>query len=292
MVIKEKLTVLVVGATGRQGGATARHLIREGWKVRAMSRDVTKPNAVLLRRLGADMVEGDLEDGTALELALEGTYGVFGVITPYEKGAEAEARQGRNLVDAAKKAGVGHFVYSSVGGAERKTGIPHFESKWKIEELLRGSGIPHTVLRPTFFMENFSNPMARTVILSGRLESVLDPVTPLQMISVDDIGGFAALAFGNPEQWKSKAIEIAGDEKTMPEVARAFSRSIGRTVDYVRTGLESITNPDSRAMFEWFQKEGYRADINELRRIRPETMRLEDWLKRSGWKQVRKRMAA
>ncbi|HEY3420273.1 MAG TPA: NmrA/HSCARG family protein [Methanomassiliicoccales archaeon] len=292
MIEKGKKTILVVGATGRQGGAAARHLIHNGWKVRAMTRDGTKPNAVALRKLGVDIVEAHLEDRSSLESAMEATYGVFGVITPYEKGVEEEAVQGMNLVDAALNAGVEHFVYSSVGGAERNTGIPHFESKWTIERHLMASGVPHTVLRPVFFMENFCNPMARAAILSGRLESTLDPSRSIQMIAVDDIGGFASMVFDDPERWKSKAIEIAGDEKTMPEVAEAFSRTIGIPVKYVRTSLESIKSADSKAMFEWFQKEGYRADIGELRRMRPETMDFQGWLNRSGWKRVKKRSAA
>ena len=292
MIKKDDLTIIVVGATGRQGGAVTRHLLQKGWKVRAMTRDPTRPNAMALRRLGAEIIEADLENKPSLERALEGTYGVFGMITPYEKGVEAEARQGRNLVEAAKEAGINHFVYSSVGGAERNTGIPHFESKWAIENYLSVSRIPYTILRPVFFMDNFSNPMTRTAILSGRLESALDADTPLQMIAVDDIGGFAAMAFDDPDKWESRAIEIAGDRKTMPEVAESFSRSIGKPVKYIRTGPETITNPDSRAMFEWFQKEGYRADIKELKRIRPELMNLQDWLNKSGWKLMKRRVAA
>lgn len=266
---KEDLTILVVGATGRQGGAVARHLLQSGWKVRAMTRDVTSAKAMALAQPGLELVKADLEDKASLTKALEGTYGVFAAITPYEKGVEAEARQGKNLIDAATRAAVSHFVYSSVGGADRNTGIPHFESKWAIENHLVRSTIPYTVLRPVSFMENFSNPFNKKAILAGRLESTLDPEKPLQMIAVDDIGGFAAMAFDAPEQWKSKAIEIAGDQKTMPEVAELFSKSIGRQVNYVRTSLDSAPNPDLRAMLEWFQKDGYKANIEELKKIRP-----------------------
>ncbi len=230
-----------------------------------------------------ELVEADLDDRSSLAKALDGTYGVFAAMTPFEKGVEAEARQGKNLVEAAKLASVGHFVYSSVGGADRNTGIPHFESKWAIENHLRRSMIPYTVLRPASFMENFSYPYNKKSILSGRLESTLGPETPLQMISVDDIAGFAALAFDAPEQWVSREIEIAGDQKTMPEVAELFSTSIGSRVSYVRTSLDSIPNPDLRAMQEWFQRDGYRADIGELKKIRPELMDLKEWLKRSEW---------
>jgi uncharacterized protein YbjT (DUF2867 family) len=283
MLKKEDLTILVVGATGRQGGAVARHLSMAGWKVRAMTRNTKGPKAMALGGLGAELVEADLDDKSSLAKALDGTYGVFAAITPFEKGVEAEARQGKNLVEAAKLATVSHFVYSSVGGADRNTGIPHFESKWAIENHLRRSMIPYTVLRPASFMENFSYPYSKKLILSGRLESTLGPETPLQMIAVDDIGGFAALAFDAPDQWVSREIEIAGDQKTMPEVAELFSKSIGSQVSYVRTSLDSVPNPDLRAMQEWFQREGYQANIEELKKIRPELMDLKEWLIRSGW---------
>ena len=279
----DRSPILVVGATGRQGGAAARHLLQNGWPVKGMTRDRTKPSAKALEELGAEIVEADLEDRDSLDNALRGVYGVFGVITPFEKGVDSEVRQGKNLVDAAKEAGVGHFVYSSVGGADRNTGIPHFESKWQIENYLAASDLPSTILRPVFLMENFRFPRNKAAILSGRLESTLDPEVPQQMLAVDDVGRFAAMAFGDPETWKGRALEIAGDEMTMPQAAEAFTRALGIKVRYVRIDLEAIKDPDRRAMMAWFQKAGYQADIPYLRRICPQMMTLEDWLKISGW---------
>jgi len=275
--------ILVVGATGRQGGETARHLLKNGWMVRGMTRDRTKLSAKALEDLGAEIVEADLEDKQSLENAMDGVYGVFGVLTPFEKGVDSEERQGKNLVDAAKQVGVRHFVYSSVGGAERNTGIPHFESKWHIENYLEASDLPSTILRPVFLMENFFFPMNKAAILSGRLESVLGPETPQQMLAVDDVGRFATMAFRDRETWEGRALEIAGDQKTMPEVAEAFSKVLGRPVRYVKIDPEAIQNPERRAMFEWFQKAGYQADIPYLRRLCPGILALEDWLSVSGW---------
>jgi uncharacterized protein YbjT (DUF2867 family) len=280
---RDERTILVIGATGRQGGAAARHLVANGWEVKAMTRDGTKPSALALRKLGADIVEANLENPDSLIKAMKGIHGVFAVFTPFEKGVENEVRQGKNVIDAAKVAGVGHLVYSSVGGADRRTGIPHFESKWQIENLLVRSRIPSTVLRPVFLMENFYFPANRSAILSGRLESTLGPDKPLQMVASDDIGGFAALAFEDPDRWYGRAVEIAGDEMTMPEVAVAFSQVIGKKVSYERTGMETIRDTDRKAMFEWLQAEGYRADIPELRKLRPELLNLEKWLRLGGW---------
>jgi uncharacterized protein YbjT (DUF2867 family) len=246
-----------------------------------MTRDSTKAIAKGLDGLGAEIVEADLEDVRSLEAAMKGAYGVFGVVTPFEKGVEAEERQGKNLVEAAKEVGIGHFVFSSVGGAERNTGIPHFESKWSVERHLVGSGLPFTILRPVFLMENFLSPMNRTAINSGRLESTLAPDTPMQMLAVDDVGGFAAMAFGDPKNWMGRSLEIAADQRTMPEVAEAFTKALERPVKYTRTGLETARNADVRAMLEWFEKGGYRADIPALRRIRPEMLTLEQWLEKN-----------
>ena len=147
--------ILVSGATGQQGGSVARNLLEWGFAVRALTRDAEKAAARELADLGAEVVGGDLEDRASIERVLDGVYGVFSVQQFWEVGVEGEVRQGILLADAAKEAGVEHFVYSSVGSAHRDTGIPHFDSKWDVEEHVRASGVPYTVLRPVFFMQNW-----------------------------------------------------------------------------------------------------------------------------------------
>ena len=144
--------VLVTGATGRQGGAVARNLLGRGFRVRALTRDPQKPSARSLAEHGVEIVRGDLDDRSSVDLALDSVYGVFSVQNPIEAGMEGEIRQGKTLADAAKAAGLKHFVYSSMGSAHRVTGIPTFESKWEVEEHIRGTGLPYTVLRPVFFI--------------------------------------------------------------------------------------------------------------------------------------------
>ena len=127
--------ILVTGATGQQGGAVARHLLKQpGFAVRALTRDSAKPAARALAQAGAEVVRGDLDDPASVRRALEGAWGVFSVQNFMETGYEGEIRQGKALADAAKAAGVQHFVYTSVVSADRKTGLPHFESKWQIEQ--------------------------------------------------------------------------------------------------------------------------------------------------------------
>src|SRR5436305_2172481 len=148
-------TILVFGATGQQGGAVASHLLKDGWKVRALVRNLGSEKAQALGQQGIELVQGDLNQPSSLQEAMKGVYGVFSVQTfMADGGTLAETRQGKAVADAAQEAGVRHLVYSSVGGAERKTGVAHFESKWQIEEHIRTLGLPATILRPVFFMSN------------------------------------------------------------------------------------------------------------------------------------------
>lgn len=281
--------ILVTGATGQQGGAVARHLLADGWRVRAFVRDPNKPAAQALAEAGAEMVQGDNEDRSSLDAAMPGVYGVFSVQGFFEAGTDGETRQGKKIADAASAAGVQHFVYSSVGGAERNTGVPHFESKWQIEQHIRQLGLPATIIRPVEFMENFF--WGRDHILNGTLMSQgLRPTRVKQFIAVDDIGAFAAIAFANPQEYIGKAFELAGDGLTEEQIAETFSRVTGRPVELLRLPheqLEASLDPYMReellAMWQWFDEEGYHADINALRRFYPPLKTLESWLYETGW---------
>jgi len=279
--------ILVTGATGQQGGAVLRHLRTRGFAVRALTRDMHSPAARTLAARGIGVIQGNFDDRASLERALDGAYGAYTVQTPWQSGGvEGEVRQGIAFADAAKAAGIQHLVYSSVGSADRQTGIPHFESKYQIEEHIRAIGLPHTILRPVFLMENFlSN--RDTIVVSGTLAEPLMPATPLQMVAVDDIGAFAALAFAEPEQWIGRTIELAGDELTMPQAAERFGRVIGRPVQYVQVPMAEFrrtSGEEQATMFTWFNQVGYGADLPILRAIYPALTTLEQWLRRTGWR--------
>jgi uncharacterized protein YbjT (DUF2867 family) len=277
--------ILVSGATGQQGGAVVRSLLGRGIGVRALTRDPEKPEARSLAEMGAEVVGGDLEDRSSIERVLDGVSGVFSVQQFFEAGYEGEVRQGVRLADAAKAAGVEHYVYSSVGSAHRETGIPHFESKWEIEEHVRGSGVPYTVLRPVYFMQNWE--MMREPILGGTLPQPLDPQKPFQMVAVEDIGVFAAMAFENPGEWVGREVDLAGDELTMPEIADTFSRVIGSQVDYFQVPWENFEEQmgeEFTVMYRWFNDHGYEADIAALRGEHPGLVSLEQYLHANGWK--------
>jgi len=276
---------LVTGATGRQGGAVARHLLKRGWKVRALTRKPSSAAAEALAALGAEVVQGDLTDRASVGRAVAGCDGVYGVQNTWEHGPETEVRQGQILADAAQAAGTQHFVYSSVGGAERNTGIPHFESKWEIEQYLAGLGLRTTVLRPVFFMENLLTPENVQSILGGTFALSVHPDTRLQMIATDDIGAFGAMAFDVPEEWVGRAVELAGDEMTMAEYAEHLSPAVGRAVAFVEApALEEVrkVNPDWATMCEWFIEHGYTADIPRLRH--PALKGFDAWLGGVAWK--------
>jgi uncharacterized protein YbjT (DUF2867 family) len=145
--------VVVTGATGRQGRAVTRALLAAGWPVRAMTRHPEKPAARDLADSGAEVVVADMEDTPALDRAFTGAYGVYSVQNFMTSGLDGEVRQGRNVGDAAHRAGIRHLVQGSAGTGERGTGVGSFESKLDIEEHLAELGLPVTVLRPMAFME-------------------------------------------------------------------------------------------------------------------------------------------
>jgi uncharacterized protein YbjT (DUF2867 family) len=275
---KSKL-ILVTGATGHQGGASLRHLIQRGFPCRALTRDPANPKARNLVGGGIEAVRGDMQDTASLNRALDGVYGVHGVQAHNDTGVDGEIREGINLVDAAKRSRITHFVYSSVSAADQRTGIPHFDSKFRIEEHLRGTGVPYTIVRPVFFMENLLN--MRPAIEGGTLSLPLDPATRLQMIAVDDIGGIVATVFEHPGKWQQRAIEIAGDELSIAELVQALSRASGRDVEYRQTpwsDFEVKAGPEIAKMFRWFQDVGYHVDIPAVRQEYPKLTSFDRWL--------------
>jgi len=281
-------TILVTGATGRQGGAVIRHMLPNGWKLRALTRNPNGYTAKKLSGQGVEIVQGDLEDPTSLERAARGVYGIYSVQDFWAVGFRREVQQGKNLADIAKKTGVTQFVYSSVGGAERNTGIPPWETKWEIEKHIRQLGLPATVFRPAGFMEIYHMLELEVGLLIGRF---LDPVRhdkTYQSIATDDIGAFVALAFDRPEEFIGMELEIAGSELTPRQTADVFSRVMGKPVKYGRLPMLAVRfllGKEFYAMFRWFNREGFQANIPELRRKYPEVHlhSLEEWLREDGW---------
>ncbi|VWC35902.1 NmrA/HSCARG family protein [Burkholderia lata] len=276
-------TIVVLGATGQQGGAVVRSLKADGhWYIRALSRN---PNSIAAKQLAADGIEvvaADLEDPASLRTAFAGALGVFSV-QGSEQGAAVETRRGIAAADAALAAGVQHFIYASVGGADRRSGVPHFESKRLIEEHILRIGLPASIVRPVFFMENFSNPVQRTVLLA-LLRSYVPKTKSLQMIAVADIGNWVAQAFTRPGDFLGKAEEIAGVELTRAQIVSTFKNhgwSVGLPFPLPRFIFRPLPY-DFRKMFAWFGEAGYLADIPALRARQPDVLTLEKWLVEQG----------
>jgi len=274
-------TIVITGATGKQGGATLAHLSRQGgFKLRAVTRKPSGDAANAIAKLGAQVVAGDLDDAASLERALAGAWGVFAVQNTWEAGVEREEEQGKRLATIARQQGVQHFVYTSVGSAHQKTGIPHFDNKFRVEQTVKQLAFPsHAIIRPVFFMENLLSP---SFLNGDKLVSTLKPATKLQMIASDDIGRFAADAFVRADKWKGVELDIAGDAATMPQAAAALSAALGRTITYQPTPIEAVRqySDDVATMLEWFDAVGYSADIASLEPrwgIRPLT--LPEWLR-------------
>jgi uncharacterized protein YbjT (DUF2867 family) len=280
---KSEKTILVTGATGKQGGAVARHLNNGGWHVRILTRDPNKPEAKRCREMGMEVMKANLDDKNSVLKAADGVYGIYSVQS-LEQGVEVEARQGKMLADVAKNRGVRHFVYSSVGAANRNTKIPHFESKWQVEQHIDSLKIPATIFRPVWFMDNFLMPQFRDSILKGTLSMPLKPDKTLEMIAVDNIGGFVAEAFEDPDEFIGQAIDIAGDELTIPQVAKKLSKVVGHDVKFVEMPMKEMKKASEEwaIMFQWFNDVGYKSDIPKLRRMLPDLMDFDAWLHKVG----------
>jgi uncharacterized protein YbjT (DUF2867 family) len=281
-------TVLVTGATGRQGGSVVRHMLAKGWKLRALTRDPASAAAKALIDRGVEVMRGDLEDPASLEKAVRDVHGIYSVQDFWAVGAKREVRQGKNLADAAKKAGVAHFVFSSVGGAERSSGIDHWESKWEVEKHIRSLGLPATMLRPAAFMENYYIDQVEIGLLKGKLMDPIRADKPYQTIATDDIGAFVALAFERPKDFIGSELEIAGSELTNPEAAQVFGRVLGKPVKFKKLPMPMVRlvlGKEFYQMFRWFNDSGFKANIPELRRKYPEVrlQTLEEWLRAEGW---------
>ena len=279
--------ILITGATGQQGGAIARELLAKGRKVRAMTRHPEGPKAGELKRLGAEVVAGDLNDAASIERALKGAWSAYAVQNTWEAGVQGEEEQGVRFAEIARKAGVHHLVYSSVQSADRKTGIPHFDNKARVEERIRSLKFPsYAILRPVFFMENLASPWFLPSIQGGALAVGIRPETELQMVAVQDIGRYGAWAFENHAALNGRAIDIAGDELTMPETAAVLSRAAGREIRFVQVPIEEVRkfSDDFASMLEWFDRVGYNVDIAAMSAesgVRPTP--LAEWAAAVDW---------
>ncbi|AXB42362.1 NmrA family NAD(P)-binding protein [Amycolatopsis albispora] len=293
--------VLVTGATGGQGGATARALLAAGVPVRALVRDPGRAKAI--EALGAELVTGDLHDRESVRRAAEGVRAVFSVQMPGIRDGgfdfAGEQAQGVNLIEAAKAAGVPQFVHTSVSGAGQHTAEPawaegrwgtlepSFQAKTTIQDRLRDAGFARwTLLKPATFMENFL-PSMRYMFprgLEGGLVTVLKPTTHLSLIAVDDIGAAAAAAITEPERFHQVELELAGDYLPMKRIAEILSDAWETPLSAPdMTEDEAVAGgmPPMGASLEWLNLVGQPARPEFAAELGLPLTKFDDWARRS-----------
>ena len=272
--------ITVIGATGQQGGAVIDALLKHRIPIRAVTRNPNGDKARALVQRGVEVVRAYLEDVDSVRAAFDGAAAAF-VMTTHDglDGAKREVAHGQVIAAAAADAGLPFLVYSSVGGAERGSGVPHFESKHQIEKVLLDT-LPVTFVRPTFFMETLRLMIRR----DGAQITVAMPLAgdvAIQMISVRDIGRAAAalLLMRDPAV---APVEIAGDELTGEQVAERIAHRLGSTTSYVQLPLDVLgDDEDLKMMFGWLARlPAYQADFARTRELVGGVEDLSQWLER------------
>ena len=277
--------IVVTGATGKQGGAVAERLLARGHRVRALTRDPDKPASRALAEKGAEVVRADLENRASLEDALKGAAALFSVQDFLEAGVEAEFRQGLNLTAAAAGSKIEHAVYSGASTIDRNTGVPHLESKWRVERSVRGLDRPWTVFRPAAFMDNWE--WDREAIReTGVVRYPIRPDTLYRQVAVADIAAMVVTAFEHPEVWAGQIMPLAGDVSSMQEITTALSRVLGRELRYEQMSWEQCVaeqGEELMLMYRYFDTFGMDGVPQYMHRFHPDAMTFDTYLRRSGW---------
>lgn len=280
------VTIAVVGATGRQGGAAASELLARGARVRALVRDPGSAKAAALAERGVELVSGDLTEADTLGPLFVGADAAYAMTTMYPNGTDYETATGLAIAEAAGRADVPHLVYSSVGGAERDSGVPHFESKRKVEERIQELGLNATFLRPVLFMDNFSEFGVDVEDGTVTVRLPLPDGVPLEMLAVRDLGRAAASVLLGSEV-PGGAVEIAGDKRTGTQMAEAFGEAAGLPARYEALPLDVLgTDSDMAAMFRWFaETPAYQADFDTTRSLvgGDGPLDLPGWIRHIQW---------
>ena len=275
-------TILVTGGTGNQGGAVAKNLSAQGFPVKVLTRNPDSIKAKNLSKINIQLVKGDLNSGDTYRQFLKDVYGIFSVQT-FENGVGKEISQGIELATIAKEFGVKHFLYSSVAGANLNSGVPHIESKFKIENHIKQIGLPFTIIRPTSFYENFLIPQVKSGLLKGKLVQPVNEDTILQYIASDNIGTAAIKIFENPEKYLGKTVPLAAEQLSSHEVAELFSEVLNKRIRYKK--LPSLITrlfigKSVYKMFKWMDKENrfLMEDVNLTRSEFSNIISLKTWI--------------
>jgi uncharacterized protein YbjT (DUF2867 family) len=275
-------SIVVIGATGRQGGAVARHLLADGWRVRALTRKPEGAAARGLAALGADVLGADLADRSSLARAFAGAYGVFHVQNTMTSGVEAEIAHGRNVAEVACESGVGHLVYGSAGIGQAETGIGSWDSKTRVQAHMQSLGLPMTVLRPVAFMElmtdsAFYPPVAVWHVMPRFTGEDL----PIGWISVDDVGAVGARVFAEPDRFIGADLRLAADVQSIADCRRTWREVTGRGPRRFPMPVwlfKRFVGNDLITMWRWLRTAGLEFDVDSTRAVLPNAMTVRQWL--------------
>lgn len=286
----ENKQVLIFGATGNIGGATARELLKRGWHVRAVTRTPESDKAEALARLGAEVVQGDMESRASLEVVFNSMPRVLSVQNWVKNGIEGEIRQGKLVADVARSAGVEHLVYASAGTGERGSGIPHFENKIVVEDYMRQLGLPFTIVRPTPFMELLSEKEFYPALGTWGVEpKVVGWDTPIPWVAVHDLGLAISNVFEDPKTWIGRDISLCSDVKTLAESQAIFTAIDGKKPLRIPIPIwmfGKMAGDEFVHMWRWMVGfvrelglEGLWTMVEASREVSPEVLDMESWLK-------------
>jgi len=282
----EKRKVLVSGATGQQGGSVVLALLNDGHEVVGITRNPESPKAKNLLKQNVEMVSVDFTDSNELINIMKKVDTVFALTTPFEGGVDHEVQQGISMANAAKEAGIGHFIFNSVGDANQPTGIPHFDSKYEVEKHLETLGMAYTIVAPAYFMDNIFIPFMLEQLKEGLLKMAMPADRKLQQISVEDIGKFVGIVVNEREAMFGDRVNISGDELTGEEVSQVLTKAIGKKIQYEGYNPDYLReqSEDMALMYEWFNDKGYTADLNSLKKYG--FMSFEDWALKQNWSTI------
>ena len=277
-------TVAVVGATGRQGSATARHLIAAGIDVRALTRDPRSTASRALGDLGADVRRVELDDAGSLRAAFEGAHAAFNVQNPMTSSIEAEVRHGRNVAAAAAEAGLGHIVYGAAGVGDRETGVPSWDSKLAVAEAFRERDLPLTILRPMAFMELMTDKgFYPAVAVWGVMPRLAGGDRPIGWLSTDDLGRIATHVFLEPDRWAGADLSLAADVRTIDECRALWQEHTGhrpRGLPMPTCLFERFVGPDLPIMWRWLRDHDLDLSVETTRALLPDALTVPEWLTR------------
>lgn len=264
-------SILVIGATGKQGNAVVKQLLKNNWKVRAFTRNKNNEKLTSINDSNLEIFEGDLSSQESLTEAMNGQYGVYSVQPIIVDDVEEELRQGKMIIHTAEQQDIQHVVYSTAGGVNRDRTGPHFEALADIENELKASSLNYTIIKPSFFMDNF---LRITTVENGEISipEFIDRDVKFAMISSIDIAKFAVNIFVSRKDYNHQAIEIASDELTLKEVVKAFATVTGKPTE-IKGTFSSGT-----AERGWLEEKGYVVDFNQMDRINPTRLTLEQWI--------------